>query len=261
MEWSDRQEYVISTDPHTADTPIAGPFRHLRNTLERNELPGKLVTVHDDRLVVLQHLQQHTRFRVKRRHDVGPLAIPHRMDGTGILLGHAPRQTILAEGQTRDAGPLILGKPYGLAAAERMVPMKKLLVAVTTLVLVAVPGCTGSTSHPQASSPQTTSQQTKTLNDSGDVTMAAGDTLKVTLSANHSTPFWWAPDAQIADPTIVQQTGHEYLAGMGTGGPGTESWTFKALKPGATTITNKETNVTSAGTPPSNTFIANVTVR
>jgi inhibitor of cysteine peptidase len=139
----------------------------------------------------------------------------------------------------------------------------KLLVTLAILVSLAIPGCTGSTSHSQTSTTQTNRAPTKTISASGDheITLAVGDTLKVTLSANHSTPMWWAADAQIGDPTIVQQSSHEYVAGNTTGGPGTEVWTFKALKAGVTTITNKETDVTNRGSPPQDTLTVKVTVQ
>lgn len=139
----------------------------------------------------------------------------------------------------------------------------KLLVALAILVALGVPGCTGGTSQSQTSITQPSTGQTETVSTAGDhdITMAVGNTLKVTLSANHSTPLWWAADAQIGDPTILQQTSHQYVASNTTGGPGTEVWTFKALKAGTTTITNQETNVANNGTPPQNTLTVKITVQ
>jgi inhibitor of cysteine peptidase len=91
--------------------------------------------------------------------------------------------------------------------------------------------------------------------------MSVGDTLRLTLVANHSIPFWWAADTQIADSTVLQQTGHQYTASATTGGPGSEFWTFKALKAGTTTINNQEASVLTTDESPRNTFTAKVTVK
>lgn len=75
------------------------------------------------------------------------------------------------------------------------------------------------------------------------VEVGAGDTLTVTLCSNPSTGFSWPESAQISDQTIVQQTDHKYVAPETeagatpvVGAPGTEVWTFKALKKGTSTI-------------------------
>ena len=96
-----------------------------------------------------------------------------------------------------------------------------------------------------------------------DVTLAVGDTLHVSLGANHTTPYRWTSDAQIGDAGIVQQTAHEFVPpnspqGM-VGTPGTELWTFKAVKSGATTIVTDYTML--ANPTPACRFTANVTVQ
>lgn len=80
------------------------------------------------------------------------------------------------------------------------------------------------------------------------VEVAVGDTLTVTLCSNPSTGASWQELAQARDQTIVQQTDQEYvvpeapwLPGLFpelfiVGAPGTEVWTFKALKKGTSTI-------------------------
>ena len=99
-----------------------------------------------------------------------------------------------------------------------------------------------------------------------DITLAVGDTLKVILGSNHTTPFKWTADARIGDPTVVQQTSHEYVEPSSAGGntigaPGTEVWTFNALKTGTTTITTDYTYIADSGGPPDCTFTAKVTVQ
>ncbi|MCJ7516328.1 MAG: protease inhibitor I42 family protein [Dehalococcoidia bacterium] len=71
------------------------------------------------------------------------------------------------------------------------------------------------------------------------VAVATGNTFTVTLCSNATTGFKWSEAAQISDQTVVQQTGHEFIAPQGTGmvgAPGSEVWTFKALKKGTSTI-------------------------
>ena len=96
-----------------------------------------------------------------------------------------------------------------------------------------------------------------------DVAVAVGDTLKVTLGSNHTTPYRWTPDAKIADATIVRQTGHEYLRPKSDlmGAPGTEVWIFDALRAGTTTIVTDYTGIVGSDPAPVCTFTARVTVR
>src|SRR4030042_4406074 len=70
--------------------------------------------------------------------------------------------------------------------------------------------------------------------------VTAGNTFTVTLCSNATTGFQWSESAVISDPTVVQQTGHEFVSPEKTGlvgAPGNEVWTFKALKKGTSTIT------------------------
>ena len=69
------------------------------------------------------------------------------------------------------------------------------------------------------------------------VNVATGDTFTVTLCSNPTTGFSWVEAAQIADPTVLQQVSHEFVAPAGAvvGEPGKDVWTFKALKAGQTT--------------------------
>lgn len=148
--------------------------------------------------------------------------------------------------------------------------MQTRLWAMVAIVLsLAAPGCAASGNRPQSTTTQTMPAAVKTVevtDGSGqqltrEVTMSVGDVLRVTLGANHSTPFWWSADSRIGDSTVIEQTNHEYVAGATTGGPGTETWTFEALKVGATTIAIDETNKTSPGRAPLRTFTAKVTVQ
>lgn len=95
-----------------------------------------------------------------------------------------------------------------------------------------------------------------------DVTLAVGDTLKVSLGSNKSTTYRWTADPKIGDPALLRQASHEYLRGSTDriGAPGTEVWTFTALKSGKTTIVAKYGSVVGDAAPTC-TFTANVTVQ
>jgi inhibitor of cysteine peptidase len=96
-----------------------------------------------------------------------------------------------------------------------------------------------------------------------DVTLAVGNTLTVKLGSNYSTPYRWAIDTKIGDSTIVKQTSHEFVhpTSDALGAPGTEEWTFTALKPGKTTISTAYTSIVGKNPQPSCVYTANVTVQ
>ncbi|MFC2050387.1 protease inhibitor I42 family protein [Chloroflexota bacterium] len=74
---------------------------------------------------------------------------------------------------------------------------------------------------------------------SKEATTAVGDSFTVTLCSNATTGFQWSESAKMGDPTVVQQTNHQFVSphpeGL-VGAPGQEVWTFKALKKGTSTI-------------------------
>ena len=96
-----------------------------------------------------------------------------------------------------------------------------------------------------------------------DVALAVGDTLKVTLGSNHTTPYRWTADAKIGDAAIVKQTSHDYVRPNSDlmGAPGTEVWMFAALKAGTTTIVTAYAGIVGSDPMPVCTFTARVTVR
>lgn len=95
-----------------------------------------------------------------------------------------------------------------------------------------------------------------------DIRLSVGDTLKLSLGSNHTTPYRWTPDPKIGDGTVLKQTSHEYVSQHTdrTGAPGTEVWTFSALKAGTTTIMASYAPIVGDG-PTTCTFTANVTVQ
>ena len=141
----------------------------------------------------------------------------------------------------------------------------RLLVMVVILVSSAVLGCTsGPASRAASKTIQVSMDDVLKQSVIGqDVTLAVGDTLKVTLGSNHTTPYHWTADAKIGDPTILKQTGHDYVRpnSAAMGAPGVEVWMFTALKAGTTTIVTDYTCIVGSDPMPVSTFTAGVTVQ
>jgi inhibitor of cysteine peptidase len=97
----------------------------------------------------------------------------------------------------------------------------------------------------------------------GEAQVAAGSTLTVSLCSNATTGFSWSQTAQIAAPTILQQTGHEYQAPTTelAGAPGNEIWIFKALKRGQTALSMEYGQPWQGGAKAVCTFDLTVTVK
>jgi len=69
-------------------------------------------------------------------------------------------------------------------------------------------------------------------------TLQAGKGVTVILCSNQTTGFKWNEEAQISDTGVLEQVKHEYIAPTGSkvGAAGTEKFTFKGLRQGATTV-------------------------
>jgi inhibitor of cysteine peptidase len=95
-----------------------------------------------------------------------------------------------------------------------------------------------------------------------DVTLSVGDTLKLSLGANHTTPYRWTPEPKVGDGALLKQASHEYIRANTDrmGAPGTEVWTFTAAQAGKTTILATYGSVVGDAAPTC-TFTANVTVQ
>jgi inhibitor of cysteine peptidase len=149
---------------------------------------------------------------------------------------------------------------------EEMIRVKiRLLVTVTMLVSSVLVGC-----HFQSRNPPTSNTLQVPMDDvlkqstiTQNVTLAVGNILTVKLGSNFSTPYRWTPNAKIGDSTIVQQTDHDFVKPTTDymGAPGTEVWTFTALKPGTTTISTSYASFVGKDTKPACTYTANVTVQ
>ena len=141
----------------------------------------------------------------------------------------------------------------------------RLLVTVAMLVSLMLVGCAFQSRDPpstktlQVSIDDVLTQRVITQN----VTLAVGNTLTVKLASNYTTPYRWTPDTKIGDDTIVKQTSHRFVHPTtdALGAPGTEVWTFTALKPGITTITTYYTSFVGRDSTPKCTYNATVTVQ
>jgi inhibitor of cysteine peptidase len=141
----------------------------------------------------------------------------------------------------------------------------RILLVVAALVSSAASGCSGGAGS-QAATKTIVVSMDDVLKQSvigRDTALAVGDTLKVTLGSNHTTPYRWTADAKVDDATIVKQTGHEYVRGNPDlmGAPGSEVWMFAALKAGTTTIVTSYAGIVGSDPTPVCTFTARVTVK
>lgn len=141
----------------------------------------------------------------------------------------------------------------------------RLLATVAALILSTVLGC-----HFESRNPPSTKTLQVPMSDvltqsdiSQNITLAVGNTLVVQLGSNYTTPYRWTPDAKIGDSAIVKQTSHEFVppTSDALGAPGTEVWTFAALKPGSTTITTSYSSFVDKNAKPACTYTLSVTVR
>jgi inhibitor of cysteine peptidase len=140
----------------------------------------------------------------------------------------------------------------------------RLVVIVAVLVSTIALGCSSgreATKSIQVSIDDVLNQSAITR----DVTLKVGDTLKVALGSNHTTPYRWTPDPKLSDPTVLKQTSHEFVEAHHergvTGTPGTEVWMYTATKGGTTTIVAQYAGIGGTNTAPTCTFTATVTVQ
>jgi inhibitor of cysteine peptidase len=148
---------------------------------------------------------------------------------------------------------------------EMTVVKIRLLVTVAILVSSMLMGC-----HFASRNPPTSQTLEVAMGDvlkqnaiTQDVTLGVGNTLTLRLGSNYTTPYRWTIDTKIGDPTVVKQTSHEFVhpTSDALGAPGTEVWTFTALKPGTTTITTAYSSIVGKDSKTACTYTANVTVQ
>ena len=137
--------------------------------------------------------------------------------------------------------------------------------SVVFATVVTLPACAHADSRPA----QTTTVEVSyddllnQKNVSRQVSLVAGDTLRVVLASNASTGYQWTAEAQISDRGVLTQTSHQTLAPTDAkpGAAGTEVWTFDAIKPGSATLTTTYGQPWPGGTKDAWTFSAAVSVR
>jgi predicted secreted protein len=116
--------------------------------------------------------------------------------------------------------------------AMLIIPATIALIALTATATACKTTGTKATVEVAADTFAATSQVSR------NIPVSVGADLTVLLASNATTGFQWNEQAQIADTTILEQTGHRYIAPTTTlaGAGGQEEWTFKALKEGTTTV-------------------------
>ena len=76
---------------------------------------------------------------------------------------------------------------------------------------------------------------------SGTIEVTEGEQFTVTLCSNPTTGFQWSESAQIGNESVLKQEDHEFIGPESKtppppGTPGQETWTFKGLKAGESTV-------------------------
>ncbi len=141
----------------------------------------------------------------------------------------------------------------------------RLVVTVAILVSPMLVGCHFASRKPPTSKTLAVpmEQVLKQNNITENVTLAVGNTLKLQLGSNYSTPYRWSADTKIADSSIIEQNSHQYVPPStdALGAPGSEMWTFTALKPGTTTISTSYSSIVGKNPAPVCQYRAIVTVQ
>ena len=98
---------------------------------------------------------------------------------------------------------------------------------------------------------------------SKEVAVVIDGTVKVTLCSNPSTGFSWSENAEVSNPTVLEQTDHQFISPEKDmpGAAGKEVWTFEALKEGVSTITLEYSRPWEEGEKGEWTFNLTVTVK
>ena len=143
---------------------------------------------------------------------------------------------------------------------------KMILVGVVVAVLLSLVACSSATEQAQVSVDIDDFMEQKHI--SKEVEVAVDGSLTVTLGSNPTTGFKWSESAEISDQTVLEQTGHEFIAPEGegdepsaTGTSGREVWTFKALKKGTTEVSMEYSRPWEGGEKAEWTFVLTVIVK
>jgi len=89
-----------------------------------------------------------------------------------------------------------------------------------------------------------------------------GGAITLSLCSNGTTGFRWG-EPTVGRPAVLQTTGHEYSAPQGglLGAAGKETWSFRALAEGHTTVTLEYSQPWPGGTKATWTFVLTVVVK
>lgn len=141
----------------------------------------------------------------------------------------------------------------------------RLVMTVAILVSPMLVGCHFASRNPPTSKTLSVpmEQVLKQSNITQNVTLAVGNTLRLELGANYSTPYRWSVDTKIGDSSVIEQKSHQYVPPTtdALGAPGTEVWMFAAHKPGTTTISTGYSSFVGRNTAPICQYTAIVTVQ
>jgi len=132
------------------------------------------------------------------------------------------------------------------------------LVSMLAVVSVVLFGCTnggGGGSAPSSVSVDESSSGQQ-------VEIASGGTLTVTLESNQTTGFQWELKS-VGDTSVLQSQGGTYNAPDSemVGAGGEEVWTFKALKPGTSSLSMEYSQPWEGGTKAAKSFDLTVVVK
>ena len=146
---------------------------------------------------------------------------------------------------------------------------KLILISIAIIILFALPACCSSCESLTAVQQIVSCDAFMENNHfTGEVEIAVDGELTVVLCSNPSTGFEWPDSAEISDQTVLEQTDHEYNAPEGEGDeppapgtPGTETWTFRALKEGTAEVSMEYSQPWEGGEKAWWTFVLTVVVK
>lgn len=144
--------------------------------------------------------------------------------------------------------------------------MKKRFMVLIGVVAIMSLGLFGCIQNNPPSPPGPPAPSTVSVNESSSgkqVEIAAGGTLTVTLESNQTTGFQWELKS-VGDTSVLQSQGGNYEAPEDTGmvgAGGEEVWTFKALKPGNSSLSMEYSQPWDGGTKAGQTFNLTVVVK
>jgi inhibitor of cysteine peptidase len=143
------------------------------------------------------------------------------------------------------------------------------LLIVGSILVISFLACAPAATPPTPPAPEpvsvtvTCDQFSQNAHIVQNVTAAPGALITVTLCSNPSTGFSWGEQAQISDKEVLKQTSHKTVAATTSmpGAPGSQVWTFQALKAGAASASFSYSRPWEGGEKNVETFVLNVTVK